>query len=345
MLAPSTRPDPVPLHGLDRLRPVEQVKVGEQPFGVGGDPQHPLPQRPPVHRVVADVAAAVGGDLLVGQHRAQARAPVDQLLGNVGQAVAVDDLAPLQLGQLGPRPAVWVGLADRFPGSRLEFGGQLGDRPGAPGVVVEPAVEDLQEDPLRPPVVADVGGRELTAVIVTQPEPPQLALHVGDVVLGGNRRMLSGVERVLLGRQPERVIAERVQHVAARHAQEAREHVGPDVAERMADMQSRAAGVGEHVHDEELRLGGDLVEAVRQRARRVRRVECSLGPPVLLPVPLDFAGEPRVVAERRVVVGLRAGCSVAVVRSGAAGALGHEVSHHDRSGLIKKPLGDEGPPR
>ena len=58
---------------------------------------------------------------------------------------------------------------------------------------------------------------------------------------------------------------------------------------------------------------------------RVRRVECSLGPPVLLPVPLDLVGEPRVVAERRVVVGLRAGSVVALVRPGAAGALGHEV--------------------
>ena len=63
--------DPVPLLQLDRLRPVQVVQVGQQPVGVRGDPQHPLPQRPAVDREVADVAAPVGGDLLVGQHRAR----------------------------------------------------------------------------------------------------------------------------------------------------------------------------------------------------------------------------------------------------------------------------------
>ena len=69
--------DPVPLHRLDRLGPVEQVEVGEQPVGVRGDAQHPLPHRPPVDRMVAALAAPVGGDLLVGEHGAQRRAPVD----------------------------------------------------------------------------------------------------------------------------------------------------------------------------------------------------------------------------------------------------------------------------
>ena len=80
--------DPVALHRLDRVGPVEQVEVVDQPVGVGGDPHHPLPQRALEHREVAAVAAAVGGDLLVGQHRAQPGAPVHRRLGDVGQAVA-----------------------------------------------------------------------------------------------------------------------------------------------------------------------------------------------------------------------------------------------------------------
>ncbi len=319
------RTDPVPLHRLDRLWPVERVEVAEQAVGVGGDPQHPLPQRPPVHRVVADVAAAVGGDFLVGQHRAQPGAPVDQLLGNVGETVAVDQLAPLQPGQLRPRPAIRVGVARGLPFSRFELRNQFFDRPGAFGIWIEPAIEDLQEDPLRPPVVGDVRGRELAPAVVAEPEPAELPPHVGDVVPGGDRRVLPGVERVLLGRQPERVIAERVQHVVARHAQEARVHVGPDVAERVADVQPRAAGVGEHVHDEELRPVGDAVESLRQRAGRIRRVERSLRFPVVLPVQLDLIGEAGVIAERRVVAGGRAGSSFALVLPGAAGTLGHEI--------------------
>ena len=34
--------DPVALHGLDRVRPVEQVEILEQAIGIGGDAHHPL---------------------------------------------------------------------------------------------------------------------------------------------------------------------------------------------------------------------------------------------------------------------------------------------------------------
>src|SRR3712207_7301746 len=47
------RSDPVALHLLDRVRPVQPVEVGQQPLGVGGDPHHPLGQRAPEHREVA----------------------------------------------------------------------------------------------------------------------------------------------------------------------------------------------------------------------------------------------------------------------------------------------------
>ncbi len=93
--------------------------------GQRGDPHHPLPQRPPVHRVVADVAAAVGRDLLVGQHGAKAGTPVDRLLGDVGQPAVIDEPTPLQLGQRIPRSAV-----GRQPLTRRVLGNQLGDRPG-----------------------------------------------------------------------------------------------------------------------------------------------------------------------------------------------------------------------
>ena len=98
--------DPVALHGLDRLRPVQPVQVVDQPVGVGGDPHHPLPQGPPEDREVADRAAALGGDLLVGQHRAQAGAPVHRRLVDVGQPVSGQHLMLLDAGQLGPGPTV-----------------------------------------------------------------------------------------------------------------------------------------------------------------------------------------------------------------------------------------------
>ena len=80
--------DPVALHQLDRLGPVDAVEIGDQPVGVRGDPQHPLLERPAVHREVAAIAPTVGRDLFVGEHRAQPRTPVDVRLGDVGEAVA-----------------------------------------------------------------------------------------------------------------------------------------------------------------------------------------------------------------------------------------------------------------
>ena len=141
-------PDPVALHRLDRVGPVEQVEVVDQPVGVGGDAHHPLAHVALEHREVAAVAATVGGDLLVGDDRAEARAPVDGRVADVGEAMVVDDRVALGRRQLGPRPAVGC-----RPSAGLELVDQLGDRAGPVGLGVVPRVEDLQEDPLRPAVV------------------------------------------------------------------------------------------------------------------------------------------------------------------------------------------------
>ena len=281
------RADPVPLQALDVLRPVHLVQAGQQPFGVRGDAQHPLAQRPAVHRVVADRAAALVGHLLVGQHRAQARAPVDDLLRQVGQPVRIDGVGPLGRGQIAPGAAVRRGA----PARRI-LGDQVGDRAGPFGHRVVPAVEDAQEDPLRPAVVGRIAGHDLAAVIVRQPQPAQLAAHDVRVPPDGDGRVLAGVDRVLLGGQPEGVEAERVQHVAAGHALVAAEHVGADVAQRMPDVQPDAAGVREEVEQVELgpRGGAGILGA-----------EGAFSLPALLPAPLDLAGQPRVVPERRSV--------------------------------------------
>ena len=283
----SARADPVPLQALDVLRPVHLVQAGQQPFGVRGDAQHPLAQRPAVHRVVADRAAAFVGHLLVGQHRAQARAPVDDLLRQVGQPVRIDGVGPLGRGQIAPGAAVRRGAP-----ARRELGDQVGDRAGPFGHRVVPAVEDAQEDPLRPAVVGRIAGHDLAAVIVRQPQPAQLAAHDVRVPPDGDGRVLAGVDRVLLGGQPEGVEAERVQHVAAGHALVAAEHVGADVAQRMPDVQPDAAGVREEVEQVELgpRGGAGILGA-----------EGAFSLPALLPAPLDLAGQPRVVPERRSV--------------------------------------------
>ena len=294
--------DPVPLLQLDRLRPVQVVQVGQQPVGVRGDPQHPLPQRPAVDREVADVAAPVGGDLLVGQHRAQARGPVHQFLRDVGQPPAVDHLPAGQLVELRPGLRARVVRAGRRSGAVRKLGHELADRAGALAGLVEPAVEELQEDPLGPAVEARVGGGELAPDVVADAQPQQLPAHVVDVVFRADRRVLAGADRVLLGREPERVVAERVQHVVAGHALEPAQHVGGDVAERVPDVQAGPARVREEVQDVGLRFPLGLLETVRQRPDRVRGLERSVSRPLSLPRDLDLVGQRGVVPERGLVV-------------------------------------------
>ncbi len=296
--------DPVALHLLDGVRPIQGVEVGQQPVGVGGDAHHPLLQGPPVHREVAAVGPTVGGDLLVGQHRSQARTPVHRGLVQVGQAVAVDHLALLRCRELGPGPPEPVGARVGLAGTGVELGLELGDGAGLPdiaGVGVVPGVVDLQEDPLGPAVVRLVGGRHAAAGIVSQAQPPQLPAHVGHVGLGRHPGVLAVLDRVLLGRQAEGVEAHRVQHVAAVHPLVAGVDVGADEAQRVADVQPAATGVREHVEHVELRPVGHPVEPVGQQTARVGRLERALGLPPGLPLELDLAGQRGVVPVLRLV--------------------------------------------
>ena len=291
--------DPVALHQRHRLGPVDGVQVVDQPVRVRRDAQHPLGQRPPVDREVAPLAPPLRGDLLVRQHGAQARAPVDDRVRPVRQPVRVDDLATLHSGQLGPRAAERVGALGRLPDPRVQLRLQLGDRTRAVGSRVVPGAEDLQEDPLGPPVELDVGGGDAAAQVVAQPQPAQLPAEDPDVGLGGRPGVLSGLHRVLLGGQAERVEAHRVQHVGAGHPQVAGVHVGADVAQRVADVQPLAARVREHVHHVAARPPGDPVETLRQRAGRVGGVEGARPFPAVLPGGLDPLGQRRGVPVRR----------------------------------------------
>ena len=100
-LGPLGAPDPVALHGLDPLRPLQVVEGGEQLVGVGGDAEEPLLEVPLDDHVAAALAGAVGQHLLVGQHGLATRAPVDRGHLPVGQArleePLEDDLVPLDV--------------------------------------------------------------------------------------------------------------------------------------------------------------------------------------------------------------------------------------------------------
>ena len=278
--------DPVALGLLQALAPGQPVQPVEQALGVGGDAQAPLGHAFAFHGVAAALAHAVL-HLVVGQHGAQGRAPVHPGLAQVGQAEVLEHHLPgalvegLPFGR-GELPDELLDVAREhrcvlpLAAFGLEAGDQLTDGPGLVGAGVVPAVEELQEDPLRPFVVVGIAGAHLAVPVEAEADAVQLLPVAGGVHLGGLRRVLAGLDGVLLGGQAEGVVAHGVQHVEALVPLVARHDVAGDVAQRVPHVQAGPARVGEHVQHVELGAGEVLVHPVGVPF-----------PPGLLPFALD----------------------------------------------------------
>src|SRR5262249_7055332 len=89
----------------------------------------------------------------------------------------------------------------------LAAGAPVDERPPPVG---EAALEHAYEEELLPAVVARVAGRDLPLPVVGETEPPQLAAHVIDVVVGPARRVDAVLDRGVLRGQTEGVPAHRV---------------------------------------------------------------------------------------------------------------------------------------
>jgi len=155
-----------------------------------------------------------------------------------------------------------AGDVQPFGAVPLEGRGQLLDRAGLLPVVAVVGAEHFEERPLRPFVVARIAGADFAVPVEREADFVQLLAVAGDVLLGGDGRMLARLDGVLFGRKAEGVVAHRMQDVEALLALVARVDVRGDVAQRMAHMQAGARRIGEHVQHIEFgprRIGLDLV--------------------------------------------------------------------------------------
>ena len=201
---PERRPlgatDPVALHRLDPLGPVQIVDVVQQLLGVVGDLEEPLLQVLALDQVPGALTGAVGQDLLVGQHRLAARAPVDRGLGPVGQA----GLQQLQEDPLGPADVGRVVALDHAPpvigGTQpLERRGQLldlgvGEGPGVlaglDGRVLRRQAEAVEADGRQDglAVHGPVADQQVTEGVVAHVahvgRPTRVGVHAQHVGLG-----------------------------------------------------------------------------------------------------------------------------------------------------------------
>ena len=246
--------NPVALHRTHLVRPVHSVQVISQTLTISGDAHHPLAQVALENREVTALRATIRGDLLIGQHRAQARTPVNRHLSHIGQAERVNHAALLQRAELIPAARVSNVLRQlNLAVSQLLT--QLTDRAGrtqaatvtARRLRVKPGVEYLQENPLGPAHIVNVNGGNRAARVVAHTHAVQLATHVGNVGLSGNTRVLAGLHSVLLGGQTKSVITHGVKHVLALHTVEAGNHVSGQVTQGVTHVQALTRGVGEHI--------------------------------------------------------------------------------------------------
>ena len=311
--------DPVALHGLDLLRPVQQFEIVQQPVRVRGDAHHPLPQPLPEHREVPALATAVGRDFLIGQHGAKPRTPVDYRVGPVDQSIRVDHIGPL--------------IRPTTPAMRARHRESL-----CPNPTQQPTPRWAApcSRPRRTTRCRSAGRSTAStcssrhrswrscAGVVPEPQPAELAAEIDDVRFGAGPWMRAGLNRVLLGGQPEGVEAQGMQHIAARHPVIARVDVGGDVAQRVPDVQALTRRVREHVLHEHL-VHGHYRPVLRcQRTHRVGHVERARLHPRLLPGALDLPGHLRRVAVLRGGLGSHLGVG------GPAGLSGRRFCHVNR---------------
>ncbi len=164
--------------------------------------------------------------------------------------------------------------------------GEHGGVHGAPlnwslGAVGEAVLEELQEDPLRPAVVLGRVGRQFARPVDRDPPLAELALEGGDRALGRHPRRLTGLDRVVLRRQAEGVVAHRVNNLEAIATAEVGDRVAHRVALEVADV-GLPRRVGQHLQHVGLRLG-----LVVSRLAGIGDLPGLLVSPDLLPLSLD----------------------------------------------------------
>ncbi len=234
--------------------------------------------------VAEDGLGALGAADPVALHRDHVLGPgaervdvLEQALGVVGDAEEPLLEAPLHDGSAAALAAAVDHLLVGQDGGvlRAPLDGRL-------GAIGKSALIQLQEDPLGPAVVLGRVGAELARPVQGDAPLAELAAERLDGGLGRVTGGLAGLDRVVLGRQPEGVVAHRVNHLEAVAAAEVGDRVADGVALEVADV-GLPGGVGEHLEDVGLRH-----RVVVAGVPGVRHVPGLLLGPDALPALLDL---------------------------------------------------------
>ena len=179
--------NPVALHLLDRLRPINFGQIGQQPLSIGRDTEIPLAQPLLADRLVTAPTIALL-HLFIGQNSLAGGAPPLIGLGLIGQALpeqqAKQPLGPAVIGRICgvdlPRPVVGAGQELHLPpvgigknaGALLRMNGMIDGivfRGQAEGIPAHGVEHIVAAHPLKAGINA--GGDVVTAVAHRQSRP------------------------------------------------------------------------------------------------------------------------------------------------------------------------------
>ena len=257
--------NPVALGFLQRVGPVDGLQAVEESLGIGRHAQTPLAHLLLFYGIAAALRYTVH-HLVVGEYGAESRTPVHHCLTEIGDAVVHQHFLLLLL-----RPAVpLVGRElqllrlchtesfQALGAVLLEISNQLRDgtsfrtlplafgRGGQGGEAVE-AFKHLLERPLCPMIIARLTSAYLTTPVEGETNLVQLLAVAVDVLFGGDSRMLTRLDGILLGGKSIGIVAHRVQDIEALQSLVASIDIAGDVSQRMTHMQACPTGVWEHV--------------------------------------------------------------------------------------------------
>ena len=139
------------------------------------------------------------------------------------------------------------------------------DRHG--GLIGQPVLEHLQEDPLRPLIVGRVGRVDRAIPVKAVAKHLELLGEVCNVVFRDNGRMDMVLDGIVLGRQTERIKSDREQDIVALHPALAADDVHRRERARVADVQPLSGGIREL--DQPVKLRARITGDGRERLFRL----------------------------------------------------------------------------
>ena len=108
-------------------------------------------------------------------------------------------------------------------------------------------MKQLNKNPLCPAIILRFTGTDLTFPVVGKSNFIQLLTITTYILFSGHFRMLTGLNRILFGRQTEGIIAHRMQHIKSFQALITGNDIRSNITQRVTHVESGPGRIRKHV--------------------------------------------------------------------------------------------------